>query len=180
MVEQLYHNPDIYRIYVPLPDNPLKYLNCYVLVSDGETLIIDTGFNRPECKQALFDGLDELQVDFAHTKLFLTHLHGDHSGLTEELTVRGVPVFMNAIDYNYLCQELASGGWQAMDRFFSAKAFQEKKLRSRKRAIRPVFILRSIHSLQQLFRTMMCSPWGMLLSDVSIHRGTHRGIPAFI
>ena len=68
MVEQLYHNPDIYRIYVPLPDNPLKYLNCYVLVSDGETLIIDTGFNRPECKQALFDGLDELQVDFAHTK----------------------------------------------------------------------------------------------------------------
>ena len=53
MVEQLYHNPDIYRIYVPLPDNPLKYLNCYILVSDGETLIIDTGFNRPECKQAL-------------------------------------------------------------------------------------------------------------------------------
>ena len=109
MVEQLYHNPDIYRIYVPLPDNPLKYLNCYVLVSDGETLIIDTGFNRPECKQALFDGLDELQVDFAHTKLFLTHLHGDHSGLTEELTARGVPVFMNAIYYYYLCQELASG-----------------------------------------------------------------------
>lgn len=70
MVEQLYHNPDIYRIYVPLPDNPLKYLNCYVLISDGETLIIDTGFNRPECKQALFDGLDELQVDFAHTKAF--------------------------------------------------------------------------------------------------------------
>ena len=113
MVEQLYRTPDIYRIYVPLPDNPLKYLNCYVLVSDGETLIIDTGFNRPECKQALFDGLDELQVDFAHTKLFLTHLHGDHSGLTEELTARGVPVFMNAIDYDYLCQELASGGWQA-------------------------------------------------------------------
>lgn len=43
MVEQLYHTPDIYRIYVPLPDNPLKYLNCYVLVSNGETLIIDTG-----------------------------------------------------------------------------------------------------------------------------------------
>ena len=115
MVEQLYHNPDIYRIYVPLPDNPLKYLNCYVLVSDGETLIIDTGFNRPECKQALFDGLDELQVDFTHTKLFLTHLHGDHSGLTEELTTRGVPVFMNAIDYDYLCQELASGGCRVED-----------------------------------------------------------------
>ena len=180
MVEQLYHNPDIYRIYVPLPDNPLKYLNCYVLVSDGETLIIDTGFNRPECKQALFDGLDELQVDFAHTKLFLTHLHGDHSGLTEKLTVRGVPVFMNAIDYNYLCQELASGGWQAMEQIFLSEGFPIEEIEKQKRAIRPVFILRSIHSLQQLFRTMMCSPWGMFLSDVSIHRGTHRGIPAFI
>mgnify|MGYP003187789086 CR=1 FL=1 len=133
MVEQLYHNPDIYRIYVPLPDNPLKYLNCYVLVSDGETLIIDTGFNRPECKQALFDGLDELQVDFAHTKLFLTHLHGDHSGLTEELTVRGVPVFMNAIDYNYLCQELASGGWQAMEQIFLSEGFPIEEIEKQKK-----------------------------------------------
>lgn len=133
MVEQLYHTPDIYRIYVPLPDNPLKYLNCYVLVSNGETLIIDTGFNRPECKQALFDGLDELQVDFAHTKLFLTHLHGDHSGLTEELTVRGVPVFMNAIDYNYLCQELASGGWQAMEQIFLSEGFPIEEIEKQKK-----------------------------------------------
>ena len=133
MVEQLYHNPDIYRIYVPLPDNPLKYLNCYVLVSDGETLIIDTGFNRPECKQALFDGLDELQVDFAHTKLFLTHLHGDHSGLTEELTSRGVPVFMNAIDYDYLCQELASGGWQAMEQIFLSEGFPMEEIEKQKK-----------------------------------------------
>ena len=147
MVEQLYHNPDIYRIYVPLPDNPLKYLNCYVLVSDGETLIIDTGFNRPECKQALFDGLDELQVDFAHTKLFLTHLHGDHSGLTEELTTRGVPVFMNAIDYDYLCQELASGGWQA---------FLWKKSKNRKRAIRQDFTHRITLSLPPKSATMIC------------------------
>lgn len=133
MVEQLYHNPDIYRIYVPLPDNPLKYLNCYILVSDGETLIIDTGFNRPECKQALFDGLDELQVDFAHTKLFLTHLHGDHSGLTEELTARGVPVFMNAIDYDYLCQELASGGWQAMEQIFLSEGFPIEEIEKQKK-----------------------------------------------
>ena len=96
-------------------------------------MIIDTGFNRPECKQALFDGLDELQVDFAHTKLFLTHLHGDHSGLTEELTVRGVPVFMNAIDYNYLCQELASGGWQAMEQIFLSEGFPIEEIEKQKK-----------------------------------------------
>ena len=156
MVEQLYHNPDIYRIYVPLPDNPLKYLNCYVLVSDGETLIIDTGFNRPECKQALFDGLDELQVDFAHTKLFLTHLHGDHSGLTEELTTRGVPVFMNAIDYDYLCQELPPADGRPWNRFFSAKAFLWKKSKNRKRAIRQDFTHRITLFLPPKSATMIC------------------------
>ena len=133
MVEQLYHNPDIYRIYVPLPDNPLKYLNCYVLVSDGETLIIDTGFNRPECKQALFEGLDELQVDFAHTMLFLTHLHGDHTGLTEELTVRGVPVFMGAIDYNYLCSQITSNGWQTMEQIFFSEGFPMEEIEKQKK-----------------------------------------------
>lgn len=132
MVEQLYHNPDIYRIYVPLPDNPLKYLNCYVLISDGETLIIDTGFNRPECKQALFDGLDELQVDFAHTKLFLTHLHGDHSGLTEELTARGVPVFMNAIAYDYLCQDACLRREAGHGTDFSQRSFPMEEIENRK------------------------------------------------
>ena len=127
MVEQLYHNPDIYRIYVPLPDNPLKYLNCYVLVSDGETLIIDTGFNRPECKQALLTDLMSCKWILPIQSIFLTHLHGDHSGLTEELTARGVPVFMNAIDYNYLCQELASGGWQAMEQNFSQRRLSNRR-----------------------------------------------------
>ena len=29
MTEQIYNNPDIFKIYIPLPDNPLKNLNCY-------------------------------------------------------------------------------------------------------------------------------------------------------
>ena len=72
---------DIYRIEVPLPKNPMKLLNSYLIRSDGRSLVIDTGFNRPECKEALMSGLKELNVDFDRTDLFLTHLHADHSGL---------------------------------------------------------------------------------------------------
>ena len=133
MVEQLFHTPDIYRIYVPLPDNPLKYLNCYVLMSKGETLIIDTGFNRPECREALFDGLNELHVDFSHTRLFLTHLHGDHTGLTEALVEKGIPVFMGAIDYDYLCNQLESNGWQAMEQIFLREGFPIEELEKQKK-----------------------------------------------
>ena len=53
MTEQIYKNPDIYKIYVPLPNNPLKNLNCYVIKTKDKNLIIDTGFNIEECYNAL-------------------------------------------------------------------------------------------------------------------------------
>ena len=71
----------IYRIEVPLPKNPMKLLNSYLIRGTDRNLVIDTGFNRPECREALMSGLQELDVDFDHTDLFLTHLHADHSGL---------------------------------------------------------------------------------------------------
>ena len=79
MVTELMEN--IYRIEVPLPKNPMKLLNSYLIRGTDRNLVIDTGFNRPECREALMSGLQELDVDFDHTDLFLTHLHADHSGL---------------------------------------------------------------------------------------------------
>ena len=44
MIEQLWGSPDIFRILVPLPENPLKGLNVYVLRTKEQALVIDTGF----------------------------------------------------------------------------------------------------------------------------------------
>ena len=46
MVEQIYSQPDIFRIDVPLPQNPLRNPNCYVVRCRERFLAIDTGFNR--------------------------------------------------------------------------------------------------------------------------------------
>ena len=70
----------IYRIEVPLPKNPMRLLNSYLIKGKDRNLIIDTGFNRPECREAVFSGLAELGTDMDHTDIFLTHLHADHSG----------------------------------------------------------------------------------------------------
>ncbi|MGD9559137.1 MAG: MBL fold metallo-hydrolase, partial [Oscillospiraceae bacterium] len=99
-MKKISESPEIWSIDVPLPDNPLKNLNCYVIRSGGETLVIDTGFRQSECAVALFSGLRELQVDFSKTKLYLTHLHSDHSGLAEDFSVNGSEVFMSQIDYD--------------------------------------------------------------------------------
>ena len=52
--------PDLYRIKIPLPGNPLRLLNSYVIKGEDRNLLIDTGFKMPECKEALATGLNEL------------------------------------------------------------------------------------------------------------------------
>jgi glyoxylase-like metal-dependent hydrolase (beta-lactamase superfamily II) len=54
MIEQI--RPGLHRVVVPLPGNPLKEINSYVLTSSDRNLIIDTGMRRPECQEVLEAG----------------------------------------------------------------------------------------------------------------------------
>ena len=44
---------NIYTIPVPLPNNPLRNLNSYVILDGERSLVIDTGFRKEECRKAL-------------------------------------------------------------------------------------------------------------------------------
>ena len=74
----------IYRIPVPLPGNPLKELNAYLIKGADRCLLIDTGFRQPACREALFAGLRELGLRRGEVDVLLTHLHSDHAGLAPE------------------------------------------------------------------------------------------------
>ena len=99
----------LYRVVVPLPRNPLKEVNSYVLVEDDRFLVIDTGMNRPECREVLTAGLDEIGVDLEKTDFLATHLHADHHGLIPELLRPGRTASMGAIDAAAMGR--AHGGW---------------------------------------------------------------------
>lgn len=118
MFEQIYKNPDIYKIPVVLPNNPLKILNSYVIKTPEESLIIDTGFRQPECYAALTEGLKALDIDMNHTTLFLTHLHSDHIGLTNDIVTEHTRILMNVHDYAYLKNEHQSDFWPWMEEKF--------------------------------------------------------------
>jgi len=90
--------PYLYRIEVPLPDNPLRSINSYVIKGPDRNLVIDTGMMRPECEQVLRAGLDGLGVDLAVTDFFITHLHADHMGLVGELLTDTSKVYFNRPD----------------------------------------------------------------------------------
>ena len=51
MVEEVMER--LYRIEVPLHNSPLKELNSYVIKGNGRDLVIDTGFNRTACYEAM-------------------------------------------------------------------------------------------------------------------------------
>ena len=72
MTEQVYKN--IWRIGVELPGNPLRELNSYLLKGEDSWLLIDTGFRKEACRQALSAGLRELGADIEKTDVPITRV----------------------------------------------------------------------------------------------------------
>jgi glyoxylase-like metal-dependent hydrolase (beta-lactamase superfamily II) len=90
--------PRLYRLVIPLPGNPLKEVNSFVFTSEDRNLIVDTGMNRPECREALEAGLQEIGVDLERTDFIATHYHADHMGLIGAVSREGARAYMGALD----------------------------------------------------------------------------------
>ena len=94
--------PGLYRIEVPLPNNPLKSVNSYVIRAPGRSLIIDTALNRPDCKDVLSRELAEIGIDPAGADFFLTHHHGDHRGLVSSLAGAASKVYIGQAEIGFI------------------------------------------------------------------------------
>jgi glyoxylase-like metal-dependent hydrolase (beta-lactamase superfamily II) len=89
---------DIYRMEIPLPRNPLRAINSYVVRGRDRCLVIDTGMNRPECIEVMRASLKALAIDLDRTDFFITHCHADHTDLVSELQAGAATVFLNPAD----------------------------------------------------------------------------------
>lgn len=123
MIEQIY--PHIYSNPIPLPKNPLKALNSYIIVSPERTLIIDTGFNQPECMEAFFSGIAELGLDLAKTDVLLTHCHSDHTGLAGLLEEKGAQIYAGAIEAAAITETTGTEAWVKMERLVTLYGLHE-------------------------------------------------------
>lgn len=117
--------PGLFRIIIPLPNSPLKDLNSYVIKSDDRNLIIDTGFNRSVCLEAMKKGLDNLNIDLSKTDFMLTHMHSDHTGLVAELATNTSTVYISRIDSMVFNENI---DWQAMLDYALHNGFQLEEL----------------------------------------------------
>ncbi|MEG0072034.1 MAG: MBL fold metallo-hydrolase [Raoultibacter sp.] len=87
--------PNIYRVAVPLPNNPLKSLNSYFICSDDKTVIVDVGFNHPRCEAALDAALIALGRTWDSVTILLTHSHPDHTGNLDRIYRPGMEIYAN-------------------------------------------------------------------------------------
>lgn len=100
VIEQIKAN--LFRAEIPLPRNPLKATNSYIIRGKDRNLVIDTGMKREECKTAMLTALTELDVDLTKTDFFITHLHADHVGLVADLSVEDAVIYFNKPDAEIL------------------------------------------------------------------------------
>lgn len=125
MAEELF--PNLFRIKIPLPESPLKYLNSYVIKGGKRNLIVDTGLNRDECKTAMMDGLKELNINLDSVDIFITHLHADHFGLVGELATKQSGIYFNRPDTEIIENWQ---GFEPMIQYGAKNGFPGKILRS--------------------------------------------------
>ncbi|MBN1539296.1 MAG: MBL fold metallo-hydrolase [Candidatus Thermoplasmatota archaeon] len=112
--------PGIFRIELPLPGNPLRSINSYVITGEDQNLIIDTGMNRPECVEVLDRELSSLDLDLSRTDVFVTHLHADHLGLAPHISRGRTKVHMGPDDIDNIN---ATGYWSRMLNFALKNGF---------------------------------------------------------
>lgn len=116
----------IYRTEIPLRGNPLRAINSYLIRGDDRWLMIDTGMNRPECREAMLASLRELGADLRKTDIFVTHFHADHLGLVSELVQAGSRVYFNHPEAGLVHQ---ADYWETLADTARLHGFPEEELR---------------------------------------------------
>lgn len=113
MIDEVAAN--IFRIGVPLPDNPLKELNSYLIRGEHENLLIDTGFRCKPCYDALAEAFRELGVSVEETDVLNTHMHADHTGLSRHFAGSRRHIYLSKTDLSVLESNLSGADFRARD-----------------------------------------------------------------
>lgn len=125
---EIYEN--IYLEEIPLPNNPLKYLNFYVIRGKENSMIIDTGFNHKDIKEKIMQVCKKLNLEPKNTILFLTHLHSDHTGLAAFFENLGLSIYISKVDGKILnsSKNISDPFWENLSKTEILQGLQEDNL----------------------------------------------------
>lgn len=92
--------PGIYQVKLPLKDNPLGYVNTYLIQGTRGWTLIDTGWNDHESFEAFSNALEVLDLTFSEIQMIIpTHIHPDHFGLAGKIKgLSGAELALHEVD----------------------------------------------------------------------------------
>jgi len=130
----------VYQLEIPLPRNPLRMLNSYLIKGEGRSLLVDTGLNSPEGKEAQLKAMKELGIEWSEVDFFITHVHGDHSGLVYALAHRDSRVYCTKTDADCIKSTLNEPDyWKALDDIYIQHGYPPQEMRSPRNTVRSYF-----------------------------------------
>ncbi|MFR1234607.1 MAG: MBL fold metallo-hydrolase [Evtepia gabavorous] len=112
----------------PAPQ-PLRELNAYLIRGRERSLLIDTGFREPACRQALQAGLRAAGAEHDPLDVLLTHIHTDHTGLASEVVRPGGAIYIGRGDYPFTSRAWEEEYWGRIDQRFLQEGFPPEELR---------------------------------------------------
>ena len=76
----------VWSVPVPVPDSPIRYTFCYLLMGDDDAVVVDPGWDSQQGWESLIAGLRDAGVDPSEIGgIVVTHIHPDHHGLSARL-----------------------------------------------------------------------------------------------
>lgn len=98
----------LYWLRQALPFSGLNHINLYIIEDEGGFAIVDTGLGMKDAKEIWKHTFHRLFENKPVTKVIVTHLHPDHSGLAGWLCRRfSAPLYMSRGEY-FLCRLMAA------------------------------------------------------------------------
>jgi glyoxylase-like metal-dependent hydrolase (beta-lactamase superfamily II) len=94
----------VWSVPVTIPDNPLRYTLCYLLLADSGAVVVDPGWETDRGWADLQHGLAAagLPADRV-TGIVVTHVHPDHHGLSQRLSEEsGAWIAMHTAELSFL------------------------------------------------------------------------------
>src|SRR4030042_2127516 len=74
------------RLPIPSPNNQVTHVNVHLIQGSEGCLLVDTGWNTPWAFNALEEQLKVIGLGFGDiNQIIITHMHGDHYGLSGKL-----------------------------------------------------------------------------------------------
>jgi len=100
------------------------------MTSEDRNLIIDTGFNMPECFEALMIGINELELDMTRTDVLATHFHADHTGLISQIISDTSRVYMSRIDMSIFNSAVSDSDayWHFDEKKYAEEGYPKEEL----------------------------------------------------